>query len=201
MFEVEIKTVTLSLGAFDGERLVSRSCDDLGYLARKVASRWHRLPGPQGGAVVVAAPPAPQIGKKGPFLVCTRGYDLKDLNALFRLPLAVVLARHRLSAYSGTPVVAAPSLPVIAVGAAAVFGTRQKKKKPSKSRSSSFWLATCACMFVTLVSSRWTFRHRTLNGSAAEAVPTSDTVTSDAQIAMATIAFFTFHLLSVPSRR
>jgi hypothetical protein len=40
-----------------------------------------------------------------------------------------------------------------------------------------------------------------LNGSAAEAVPTSDTATSDAQIAMAIIAFFTFHLLSVPSPR
>ena len=72
MFEVEIKTVTLSLGAFDGERLVSRSCDDLGYLAPKVTSRWHRLPGPQGGRLSWPPHLLPRLGRRARFSFARR---------------------------------------------------------------------------------------------------------------------------------
>ena len=64
--DCSLKDVAVASGDGLSARTLVRP-DDLGYLARKVASRWHRLPGPQGGAVSWPPHLLPRLGRRARF--------------------------------------------------------------------------------------------------------------------------------------
>ena len=141
-------------------------------------------------------PPEPvRDGCPLPGLGALRASRLNDAYARLRASGLAVPPRQRVSAYSGTPVVACPSGPVIATGGAAAFGTTQAKKKSSKPRS-------CPCTLSIRLSNRFTRRSSALNGSVADALvarPTPRTPTHSATVrTVRFIAIPSFRLLSTP---